>query len=96
MQFLRLLLWLFLILLAVLFLGRNWSDVTVDLWGDLQADIKLPLLLLLVFLIGWLPTSLLWRARMWRMTRAHLLAAARPATLPAEPTARPAIEEPVE
>ncbi|MFN2472641.1 MAG: hypothetical protein ABR588_01790 [Sphingomicrobium sp.] len=81
MRFLRLILWLLLILLAVLFLGRNWSDVTVDLWGNLQADMKLPLLLIIAFLIGWLPTTILWRARLWRMKRAQLLAA-RPVVAP--------------
>ena len=75
MRFLRLLLWLFLLLLAVLFLGRNWTDVTVDLWGNLQADVKLPLLLIVAFLLGYLPCSMLWRARLWRMKRAQSLAA---------------------
>ena len=87
MRFLRLLLWLFLALLAALFLGRNWTDVTVDLWGNLQADVKLPLLLVLAFLLGWLPSSILWRARLWRMKRAELIAA--------RPLAPPPIEEPL-
>jgi orotidine-5'-phosphate decarboxylase len=34
MRFLRLLFWLLLALLAALFMGRNWTDVTVDLWGN--------------------------------------------------------------
>jgi putative membrane protein len=67
MRFLRLLFWLFLALLAALFMGRNWSDVTVDLWGNVQADIKLPLLLLIAFLIGYVPTTLRWRLRCWRL-----------------------------
>lgn len=87
MRFLRLLLWLFLALLAALFLGRNWTDVTVDLWGNLQADVKLPLLLIVAFLIGWLPCSVLWRTRLWRMKRAELIAA--------RPPAPPPIEEPL-
>lgn len=82
MRFLRLLLWLFLLLLAVLFLGRNWTDVTVDLWGNLQADVKLPLLLIVAFLIGYLPCSILWRTRVWRMKREQLV------------TARPVVSEP--
>jgi len=72
MRFLRLLFWLFLLLLAALFLGRNWTDVTVDLWGDMQADVKLPLLLMLAYLIGWLPTSAMWRSRLWRSKREAL------------------------
>ena len=82
MRFLRLLLWLLLILLAVLFLGRNWTDVTVDLWADLQADVKLPLLLLLAFLIGYGPTTILWRTRLWRAKREQALAQRRIAVPP--------------
>ena len=85
MRFLRLLFWLFLALLALLFLGRNWSDVTVDLWGNLQADVKLPLLLLIAFLFGWLPTMIGWRVRHWRLKRAHALALNAPRAPPATP-----------
>ncbi len=67
MRFLRLLFWLLLALLAALFMGRNWNDVTIDLWGHVQADIKLPLLLLIVFLIGYAPTTVRWRLRCWRL-----------------------------
>ena len=81
MRFLRLLFWLFLALLAALFLGRNWTDVTVDLWGNMQADVKLPLLLIVAFMLGWLPASLLWRSRLWRMKRAQAIAAAAPPPL---------------
>ena len=70
MRFLRLLFWLLLALLAALFMGRNWTDVTVDLWGNVQADIKLPLLLLIAYLIGWLPTMIRWRLRHWQLRRA--------------------------
>ncbi len=76
MRFLRLLFWSFVALLAVLFLGRNWTDVTLDLWGNLQADMKLPLLLVLTFLLGWVPPSLLWRSRLSRMNREQALRSA--------------------
>ena len=69
MRFLRLIFWLLLALLAALFMGRNWTDVTVDLWGNVQADIKLPLLLLIAYLIGWLPTMIRWRLRHWQLRR---------------------------
>ena len=73
MRFLRLLFLLFVLLLAALFLGRNWTDVTVDLWGNLQADIKLPLLLVIAFLLGYLPSAIVGRMRLWRLKRAHAL-----------------------
>ena len=65
MQFLKTLLWVLIAVVVALFASRNWSDVTLNLWGDIQADIKLPVLLLLVFLLGFLPTWLTMRARIW-------------------------------
>jgi len=55
--------------IVALFASRNWTDVTLNLWGDIQADIKLPVLLLVVFLIGFLPTWLVLRARLWSHSR---------------------------
>ena len=49
--------------------SRNWHDVTLDLWGDIQVDIKVPVLLILVFLIGFLPPFLILRARLWQLRR---------------------------
>jgi len=69
MQFLKTLFWVLLAVLIALFASRNWYDVTVNLWGNLQADIKVPVLLALIFLLGWLPTFLLYRARLWAIRR---------------------------
>nr|MBA2466236.1 hypothetical protein [Sphingomonas sp.] len=69
MQFLKTLFWVLLAVFIALFASRNWFDVTLNLWGDLQADIKVPVLLGLVFLLGWLPTVLLYRARLWALRR---------------------------
>ena len=69
MQFLKTLFWVLIAVIVVLFASRNWSDVTLSLWGDIQADIKLPVLLLIVFLLGFLPTWLIMRARIWSLRR---------------------------
>ena len=69
MQFLKTLLWVLLAVIVALFASRNWVPVTLALWGDIQADIKLPALLLLVFLAGFLPTWLTMRAKSWALTR---------------------------
>ena len=69
MQFLKTLFWVLIGIIVVLFSVRNWFAVTVNLWGDIQADTKLPVLLLIGFLIGWLPTWLILRARIWSMQR---------------------------
>jgi uncharacterized integral membrane protein len=67
MQFLKTLLWVVIAVFLAILASRNWHDVTMNLWGDIQADIKLPILIGLVFLVGWLPTYLIHRARLWRM-----------------------------
>jgi putative membrane protein len=69
MQFLKTLFWVLIAAVVVLFGSRNWSDVTLNLWGDIQADIKIPLLLGIVFLLGFLPTWLIMRARIWSLER---------------------------
>lgn len=69
MQFLKTLFWVLLAVVLALFGSRNWSDVNLNLWGDIQADIKIPILLLFVFVLGFLPTWLIMRARIWSLNR---------------------------
>lgn len=69
MQFLKTLLWVVIAAFLAVLGTRNWHDVTVNLWGDLQADIKLPVLLAILFLIGFLPPFLILRARLWALRR---------------------------
>jgi len=69
MQFLKTLFWVLLAVFIALFASRNWSDVTLNLWGDIQVDIKIPVLMAVMFLIGFLPTLLIERTRLWSMRR---------------------------
>lgn len=69
MRFLSTVFWALVAAVAALFSWVNWNPVSLHLWGDLQADVKLPLLLLVVFLIGFLPTWLIMRARIWQFRR---------------------------
>ncbi|RST30895.1 hypothetical protein HMF7854_08615 [Sphingomonas ginkgonis] len=69
MRFLKTLFWVLLAVCLTIFAMRNWHDVAIALWGNLEADIKLPVLLLLVFLLGLLPTWLVQRARIWTLAR---------------------------
>jgi lipopolysaccharide assembly protein A len=80
--------WVLVAVIVTFFSYRNWVPVTLSLWGDIEADIKLPLLLLFFFLLGFLPTWLLMRTRLWtyrrrldafERTRASTAAAAIPA-----------------
>ena len=69
MQFLKTLFWVLIAVLVSFFAYRNWAPVTLNLWGDIQADIKIPILLAIFFLLGFLPTWLIMRARLWTLTR---------------------------
>jgi uncharacterized integral membrane protein len=88
MQFLRTLFWTVLAVSIAIFATRNWHDVTVDLWGPLAADIKLPLLMALMVLVGWLPTWLVLRSKLWTARRKiALLEGPVATTVPVEPVA---------
>jgi len=67
MHFLKTLFWVVVAVLLFYLGSRNWHDVTLSLWGDIQVDIKVPVLLAVVFLLGWLPLFLIHRGRMWRL-----------------------------
>ena len=67
MRFLKTLFWIVIAVLVTLFAARNWRDVTISLWGNLEADVKIPLLLATMFLIGLVPAILVYRAKIWRL-----------------------------
>lgn len=69
MQFLKTLFWIALTVVLVLFAKANWNAVTLRLWGGLEADVKLPVLVLFAFLLGFLPTFIIYRARLWSLKR---------------------------
>jgi uncharacterized integral membrane protein len=69
MQFLKTLYYVLIAVVVALFASRNWSDATLNLWGDIQADVKVPVLLLIAFMLGFLPTWLIMRARIWSLHR---------------------------
>jgi len=89
MNFLKTLFWIALTVVVVVFATHNWLPVTLNLWGGLQADVKLPVLLLAAFLLGFVPTYAWYRARLWQARR-RPEAVVRPAPVPpveAEPLA---------
>lgn len=92
MQFLKTLFWVLVAVIVVLFATRNWASVTLSLWGDIQADIKIPILLLIFFLIGFLPTWLIMRAKLWTVRR-RLDVVERPRAATAAAAANQQVEE---
>jgi uncharacterized integral membrane protein len=86
MQFLRTLFWVMIAAFVAIIASENWRDVTLDLWGNLQADVKIPILLILTFLLGFLPTWLVMRGKIWRLKRR--LAQEEVTAVPPAPAAR--------
>jgi len=69
MSFLRTLFWIVVAVIVALFCFNNWTVVSIHLWNGLILDTKLPVLLLIAFLLGMLPTLVLWQATRWRLRR---------------------------
>jgi uncharacterized integral membrane protein len=80
MNFLKTLFWVVIAVSLAIFANRNWADVTINLWGNIQADVKLPVLILLAFLIGFLPPFFILRGRIWGLKRKLALAERPPVT----------------
>ncbi|MEZ0241940.1 MAG: LapA family protein [Sphingomonas sp.] len=67
MRFLKVLFWLLLGGLVAAFVIYNGDErVNIHLWGGLIADFSLPLMLILVFLIGFAPMLIAYQALRWR------------------------------
>ena len=99
MQFLKTLFWILIAGLALALAFHNWFPVSLRLWGGLIADVNLPLLLLLAYLLGLLPMLLVHHATRWRLrqritglerTIADLRAVGTEAPPPAGPAAQKA------
>jgi len=88
MNFLKTLFWVVIAVSLAIFATRNWTDVTINLWGNIQADVKLPVLILLAVVVGFLPPFVILRGRNWALKRKLALAERPPVTsIPAPPIA---------
>jgi hypothetical protein len=93
MQFLKYLFWCLLAFLAAVFTFGNWKHVEIQLWSGLIALVNLPFLLLVTFLLGFLPMlfyhqTVRWRLRQRLQTTERTVEALR-VSLPVEPTPTP-------
>ncbi|MBN8829664.1 MAG: LapA family protein [Sphingomonadales bacterium] len=69
MQFLRTAFWVVLVIIIMMFSFANWNPVTINLWGGLQLETKLPILVIVAFLAGSLPFWALHKATRWSLKR---------------------------
>ena len=77
MHFLRTLFWVVIAVGMLIFAVQNNGVVTINLWGGLQADVKIWLLALGPLLLGFLPTWAFGRLNLWRERKAAREAARR-------------------
>jgi lipopolysaccharide assembly protein A len=83
MAFLKTLFWIVLTIAIVLFFMHNWTPTTINLFGDLVWETKLPVPLMLAFLLGFAPLYAWHRAALWRNRRRAAAALAATAATPA-------------
>jgi lipopolysaccharide assembly protein A len=94
MSFLKTLFWVIFLVGFTIFAVNNWQPVSVKLWGGMWLDTKLPALIGLAFLLGFVPLYMWHRTHKWRMKRriATLETSAKPLSPPPVPQAAPASE----
>lgn len=94
MQFLRTLFWVIVAVAMLIFAVQNNGVVTVNLWGGLQADVKIWLLALGPLLLGFLPTWIFGRVSLWRQRQQASAAAKRASEMPTYEARQPAAAAP--
>ncbi len=94
MQIVRTIVWVVLLFAVLVFSWGNWDqNVAVRIWAGLVWDTKLPAVVIVSFLLGFLPMWLIHRSSKWSMKRritsletaTARLATPPPATTLAEP-----------
>ncbi|GGD54056.1 DUF1049 domain-containing protein [Erythrobacter arachoides] len=84
MQIVRTVIWVLLLVALLLFSIANWDPtVTVRIWQGIVVDTKIPAIVIVSFLIGFVPMWLYFRGSKWRLQRkvASLESAARTAAV---------------
>ncbi|WP_095011336.1 DUF1049 domain-containing protein [Tsuneonella mangrovi] len=69
MQIVRTIVWTVLAVLLLAFSYFNWKPVEVQIWSNLVLETKVPVLVIISFLLGLVPMWLLHRGVKWRLGR---------------------------
>lgn len=69
MQIVRTALWVLIFVGIALFSAINWKPVEVNLWGDFVVETKVPVLVIVSFLLGLVPMWLYHRGAKWSLNR---------------------------
>ena len=92
MQIIRTIVWVLILFGMLTFSFFNWDTVEVNLWENLVLETKVPVLVIVAFLLGMLPMWIILRGTSWRLNRriGHLEQATRNVAAPPPPQPSPA------
>ena len=69
MQIVRTIVWVLVLFTLLAFSFFNWKPVEVQIWPTMILETKLPALVIIAFLLGFVPMWLVHRAHRWRTHR---------------------------
>lgn len=69
MQVVRTIIWVLILVGVLVFSFFNWREVEVTIWDNLVLETKVPALVIISFLLGFLPTWLYARGVIWSLNR---------------------------
>lgn len=69
MQIVRTIIWVLILFGLLVFSFFNWDPVEVRLWDNLVLETKVPVLVIVAFLLGLLPMWLYHRTSRWNLNR---------------------------
>ena len=69
MQIVRTIIWVLILFAMLTFSFFNWDTVEVNLWENLVLETKIPVLVIVAFLLGLVPTWLYHRSVKWSLGR---------------------------
>ena len=96
MKIIRSVLWIVIIVALALFTAFNWTAVDIRIWEGLVLETKLPVLILVAFLLGYGPMWLTHRTTVWRLKRRiSSLEASQRSLIASQTPAEPASTRPV-
>ena len=81
MKILRTIIWVLAAIGFLIFAAYNWQPVELQLWQNLVLETKVPMLVLLAFLAGFVPMWALHRSVVWNQNR-RIRARAPPSSSP--------------
>jgi uncharacterized integral membrane protein len=69
MKIIRTAIWILILFGLLMFSVYNWDPVEVHLWDNLVLETKVPLLVIMAFLLGLVPMWLYHRGAQWSLNR---------------------------